>query len=64
MKSMSYICPYCKRNVFMNIGIHLIEHPCKQYLQHLENKSSNSKYIDIKTSYIRRTLGEILLNIK
>ena len=26
--------------------------------------SSNSEYIDIKTSHSRKTLGEILLNIK
>lgn len=43
MKSMSYICPYCKCNVFMNIGIHLLEYPCKEYLQSLENTSSNKE---------------------
>jgi hypothetical protein len=33
---MSYICPYCKKNVFVNIGIHLSEHPCKEYKEHLK----------------------------
>jgi DnaJ-class molecular chaperone len=37
---MKYICPYCKKNVFMNIGIHFMEHPCHEYLSHLEQQKT------------------------
>ena len=37
---MSYICPYCKKNVFMNIGIHFMEHPCLEYLSNLEQQKT------------------------
>ena len=46
MKSMSYVCPYCKHNVCINVGIHLMEFPCKEYLQHIENTSSNKEYTE------------------
>jgi hypothetical protein len=38
---MSYICKYCKRDIFMNVTIHWLEFPCDEYLQYIENTTHN-----------------------
>lgn len=38
---MSYICPYCKRNVFTNLSIHFMEHPCKEYKKRTKEEQMN-----------------------
>lgn len=45
-KSINCICPYCKQKIFMNISIHLTEHPCLEYLKQCEKDHKVKKNLN------------------